>query len=160
MTDVFLLLLVFRYMYCRYLSWPLCGCQKIEGVKYVYAAPKHTNVKLYEVFICQIFPRLEPKIHVFIKPKVLTKQQMTTRSFGVTLDNWKFKILMEMSVLLYEYPQPALTVTSQAKNTWWMACCSHQSSLIGPDLRCDWLISLICNHYCAERQLRQKKKSG
>lgn len=39
-----------------------------------------------------------------------------------------------------------------------MARRSHQSSVIGPDLCCDWLISLICNHYCRERQLWQGKK--
>lgn len=57
-----------------------------------------------------------------------------------------------------QFPQPAPAVTSQAKNMWWMARRAHQSSVIGPDLCCDWLISLICNHYCTERQLRQKKK--
>jgi len=35
---------------------------------------------------------------------------------------------------------------------------SHQSSVIGPDLCCDWLIILICNHYCTEKQLRLKKE--
>lgn len=63
-----------------------------------------------------------------------------------------------MSSLLYQIPKPAPAVTFQAKNMWWMAQRSHQSSVIGPDLRCDWLISLICNHYCTERQLRQKKR--
>lgn len=37
---------------------------------------------------------------------------------------------------------------------------SHQSSVIGSDPHCDWLISLICNHYCGERQLWQKKSIG
>lgn len=41
-----------------------------------------------------------------------------------------------------------------------MAERSHQSSVIGPDLRCDWLMSLICNHYRRQKQLQQGKKKG
>lgn len=29
--------------------------------------------------------------------------------------------------------------------------------MIGPDLCCDWLISLICNHYRGPRQLQQRE---
>lgn len=62
-----------------------------------------------------------------------------------------------MSSLLYPILEPGPAVTSQAKNLWWMAQHSHQSFVIGLDLSCDWLISLICNHYCTEKQLQHKK---
>lgn len=63
---------------------------------------------------------------------------------------------IEFTVPIWEALE--FSATSLAKNMWWMAHCSHQSSVIGLDLGCDWLISLICNHYSEERQLWQQKQ--